>query len=66
MSIYIIQIVLQIISNDQFRDLVHENEDFRMAIEERSLNFNFRGDVFMPTPDPLGRNGPRLEEFLEF
>ena len=55
-----------IVSNDQYRDLVHENEEIRKAIEERTLNFNFRGDVFMPTPDPLGRNGPRLDEFLEF
>lgn len=55
-----------IVSNDQFRDLVHESEDFRKTIDERVLPFNFRKDVFHPCPDPLGRRGPTLDRFLEF
>ena len=55
-----------IVSNDQFRDLVHEKPSYREAIDERVLNFNFRKDIFHPTPDPLGRRGPTLDKFLEF
>lgn len=30
----------------------------------RLLQYTFVGDIFMVPDDPLGRSGPRLEEFL--
>lgn len=30
----------------------------------RLLMYSFVGDLFMPPDDPLGRDGPTLEEFL--
>ena len=53
-------------SNDQFRDLMHEGKEFREVIDTRVLNFNFRKDTFHPCLDPLGREGPTLEKFLQF
>jgi len=61
-----------IVSNDQFRDLMDEEESFKDAIENRLLNFNFVtdkdgiSDTFMVPHDPRGKNGPRLEQFLMF
>ncbi|XP_041375081.1 NEDD4-binding protein 1-like [Gigantopelta aegis] len=53
-----------IVSNDQYRDLMQEKQSWCKIIEERLLMFNFVNDHFMPPEDPLGRNGPRLDEFL--
>ena len=53
-----------IVSNDNFRDLVKENPEWKKVIEERLLMYTFVKDVFMPPDDPLGRRGPTLEAFL--
>ncbi|XP_061189979.1 NEDD4-binding protein 1-like [Saccostrea echinata] len=53
-----------IVSNDQYRDLMQEKYSWRKIIEDRLLLFSFVGDNFMPPFDPLGRNGPNLDEFL--
>ena len=45
---------------------MHESEEMREAIEERLLNFNFRKDTFHVPQDPLGRDGPNLDNFLQF
>ncbi|XP_055934554.1 NEDD4-binding protein 1-like isoform X1 [Argiope bruennichi] len=55
-----------ILSNDNYRDLVDENEEFKRTINERLLMFCFVGDIIMIPQDPLGRNGPSLENFLSF
>lgn len=55
-----------IISNDQFRDLYQEKPEWRNTIENRLLAPTFVGDYVMFPEDPLGRNGPNLEEFLRF
>ncbi len=53
------------VSNDNFRDLVHESPEMRDAIEQRLLMFTFMpGDILMFPQDPLGRNGPTLDKFL--
>ena len=54
-----------IVSNDNYRDLIDENQKWRVAIEQRLLMFLFAGDNFMVPEDPLGRYGPRLEEVLQ-
>lgn len=53
-----------IVSNDQFRDLVKEKEQWKEVIETRLLQFTFVNDYFMPPDDPLGRNGPSLDQLL--
>ena len=53
-----------IVSNDQFRDLMQENPDWKKVIEQRLLQFAFVSDYFMPPDDPLGKSGPTLDQFL--
>ncbi|XP_058149630.1 protein KHNYN isoform X1 [Dasypus novemcinctus] len=54
-----------IVSNDQFRDLAEESKKWMAIIRERLLPFTFVGNLFMVPDDPLGRNGPTLDEFLK-
>ncbi|KAH9496568.1 hypothetical protein Btru_017382 [Bulinus truncatus] len=53
-----------IVSNDMYRDLVNESEEFRKIVDQRLLMYSFVNDRFMPPEDPLGRFGPPLENFL--
>ena len=53
-----------IVSNDQFRDLMQEDNEWRRVIEQRLLQFVFANDHFMPPDDPLGKSGPTLDNFL--
>lgn len=53
-----------IVTNDNFREFVTESVSWREIITRRLLQYTFVGDIFMVPDDPLGRNGPRLEEFL--
>ena len=55
-----------IVSNDNYRDLMDESVTMNDAITYRHLQFNFVGDFFMVPSDPMGRNGPHLNEFLCF
>lgn len=52
-----------VVSNDNFRDLQHE-KNFQFIINKRILPFATINDTFMPATDPLGRNGPNLDDFL--
>ncbi|MBN3307117.1 ZC12B ribonuclease, partial [Amia calva] len=53
-----------IVSNDNYRDLQIEKPQWKKFIEERLLMFSFANDKFMPPDDPLGRNGPSIDNFL--
>ena len=54
-----------IVSNDQYRDLAKEKVEWRKVIEQRLLPFAFANDYyFMPPDDPLGKTGPKLDQFL--
>ncbi|XP_035279926.1 probable ribonuclease ZC3H12D [Anguilla anguilla] len=53
-----------IVSNDNYRDLQIEKPQWKKFIEERLLMYTFANDNFMPPDDPLGRNGPTIENFL--
>ena len=54
-----------IVSNDSFRDLAEENEEWRKTIEQRLVMFTFVNDIFMVAEDPLGRHGPSLGQLLQ-
>lgn len=51
-------------SNDNYRDLAQESNEFKKVVEDRILMYSFVSDRFMPPDDPLGRSGPTLENFL--
>ncbi|XP_076128102.1 uncharacterized protein LOC143109335 [Alosa pseudoharengus] len=53
-----------IVSNDNYRDLQIEKPQWKQFIEDRLLMYTFANDTFMPPEDPLGRNGPTLDNFL--
>lgn len=53
-----------IVSNDNFRDLQNEKHEWKELIEKRLLMYSFVNDRFMAPDDPLGRNGPSLDNFL--
>ncbi|KFQ55282.1 NEDD4-binding protein 1, partial [Pelecanus crispus] len=53
-----------IVTNDNFREFVTESHAWREIIQKRLLQYTFAGDIFMVPDDPLGRNGPRLDDFL--
>lgn len=55
-----------IVSTDNYRDLLAENESWRETIEQRLLMFTWVGDMLLFPNDPLGRNGPHLQDFLRF
>ncbi|KYO27277.1 NEDD4-binding protein 1 isoform X2 [Alligator mississippiensis] len=54
-----------IVTNDNFREFVTESLSWREIIQRRLLQYTFVGDIFMVPDDPLGRNGPRLDDFLQ-
>ncbi|XP_048372179.1 NEDD4-binding protein 1 [Sphaerodactylus townsendi] len=54
-----------IVTNDNLREFVDESTSWREIIQRRLLQYTFVGDIFMVPDDPMGRNGPRLESFLQ-
>ncbi|CAK9812079.1 Ribonuclease ZC3H12A [Anthophora quadrimaculata] len=54
-----------VVSLDQYRDLYMEKPEWRNTIENRILVPTFVGNYVMFPEDPLGRNGPKLDEFLK-
>ncbi|XP_048005761.1 uncharacterized protein LOC125241353 isoform X2 [Leguminivora glycinivorella] len=53
-----------IVSGDNYRDVALEHPRWRKTIEQRVLPFTWVQDMIMFPRDPLGRNGPTLEQFL--
>lgn len=53
-----------IVSNDLFRDIQNDQPTWKDFISKRLLMYTFAGDIFMPPDDPLGRQGPKLNDFL--
>jgi ribonuclease ZC3H12 len=66
---YILKLAVEndgiVVSNDNYRDLLQENSDFKKVVEERILMYSFVNDRFMPPDDPLGHKGPTLDNFLK-
>merc|ERR1712223_2204888 len=53
-----------VVSNDNYRELINEKTEYKEVIQERILMYSFVNDRFMPPDDPLGKNGPTLDQFL--
>ncbi|KAK1161847.1 NEDD4-binding protein 1-like isoform X1 [Acipenser oxyrinchus oxyrinchus] len=53
-----------VVTNDNLREFVTESEAWKQIVKERLLQYTFVGDIFMIPDDPLGRFGPRLDEFM--
>ncbi|XP_017061857.1 uncharacterized protein LOC108101849 [Drosophila ficusphila] len=53
-----------IVSNDNYRDLIHESPAFKKIIENRVLGYTWCDNIFILPKDPYGRWGPTLDEIL--
>ena len=53
-----------IISNDNYRDLALEDDKLKDVIDNHILKFVWLNNTLMFAQDPLGKNGPTLEQFL--
>lgn len=52
-----------ILTNEQIHILMNNSK--KVMIRDRLLPFTFAGNLFMVPDDPLGRDGPTLDEFLK-
>lgn len=55
-----------VVTRDNYREFVSEKDEYRQVITNRLLQPTFVGDDLMFPSDPLGRNGPNLDQFLKF
>lgn len=55
-----------IVSSDNYRDLLQEDPTLLETIENRILSPTWVKDMIIFPADPMGRNGPKLDEFLRF
>ena len=55
-----------VVTRDNYRDLIDKKKEWREVIEKRILMHTFIGDDLMWPHDPLGRDGPNLDQFLRF
>ncbi|XP_077599991.1 endoribonuclease ZC3H12A isoform X1 [Stigmatopora nigra] len=69
-DMFIVQLAFEtggvIVSNDMYRDLQVDKPEWKRCINERLLMYSFVNDRFMVPGDPLGRDGPNLENFLRW
>ncbi|XP_003421016.1 protein NYNRIN [Loxodonta africana] len=52
-----------IVTNEQIHVLMNNSK--KLMVKDRLLPFTFAGNLFMVPDDPLGRDGPTLDEFLK-
>ncbi|XP_008067891.1 protein NYNRIN [Carlito syrichta] len=52
-----------IVTNEQIHTLMNNSK--KLMVKDRLLPFTFAGNLFMVPDDPLGRDGPTLDEFLK-
>jgi len=52
-----------IVTNEQLHILMNNSK--KLMVKDRLLPFTFAGNLFMVPDDPLGRDGPTLDEFLK-
>jgi len=55
-----------VVTRDNYRDLQREKAEWLEVVRNRILMPTFVGDDLMFPSDPLGRNGPSLDQFLKF
>ena len=55
-----------VLSRDQFRDNYEKMTTYRDVIKYRLLQPTFIGDILKLPDDPMGKNGPNLDNFLRF
>lgn len=53
-----------VVSNDNYRDLIHENSALKKIIENRVIGYTWCNDVFILPKDPYGKFGPSLASIL--
>lgn len=65
---FILQIAYErnaaVVSNDNYRDLIHENPAFKKIIENRVIGYSWCDNILILPKDPYGRFGPPLSEIL--
>ena len=55
-----------VVTRDNYRDHANQKPEWDAVIRDRILMPTFVGDDIQWPEDPLGRNGPRLDNFLRF
>jgi len=55
-----------VVSNDQYNDIKNESPALFETATRRKLGFTWAKNTLMFPTDPLGRNGPSLNRFLQF
>ena len=55
-----------VVSNDQYRDISHESPEMHEIATKRKLGFTWAKNACIFPVDPLGRNGPTIDQFLKF
>lgn len=53
-----------VVSNDHYRDLLQESEDFARIISTRVIGYTWFMDKFFIPDDPYGKIGPNLNQIL--
>lgn len=53
-----------IVSNDHYRDLILENDDWRFLIYNRVIGYTWVANKIFFPDDPYGKKGPNLEDIL--